>query len=75
MAGNIATSTIAITIYSSPTADPDGDGVSNQDDVKPFDATVFASLIIPTEYSFWEKEKFTLPFSSVHISHFPPRGG
>ncbi|MFA5997128.1 MAG: NosD domain-containing protein [Candidatus Paceibacterota bacterium] len=63
MAGNIATSSIAITIYSSPAADPDGDGVPNQDDVKPFDATVFVNLIIPSEYSLWEKESFDLPFS------------
>ncbi|MCK9344828.1 MAG: right-handed parallel beta-helix repeat-containing protein [Candidatus Pacebacteria bacterium] len=63
MAGNIATSSIAVTIYSSPEADPDGDGVPNQDDVKPFDATVFANLTIPTEYALWEKESFDLPFS------------
>ncbi|KKS27718.1 MAG: hypothetical protein UU88_C0003G0046 [Parcubacteria group bacterium GW2011_GWC1_42_11] len=63
LAGNIATSSIAVTIYSSPTADPDGDGVPNQDDVKPFDATVFANLTIPAEYAFWEKESFDLPFS------------
>lgn len=63
MAGNIATSSIAVTVYSSPEADPDGDGVPNQDDVKPFDATVFANLTIPDEYSLWEKESFDLPFS------------
>lgn len=61
-AGNIATSTITVTIYSSPEADPDGDGVPNQDDVKPFDATVFANLTIPAEYALWEKESFDLPF-------------
>src|SRR3989344_4168808 len=63
LARNIATSSVAVTIYSSPTADPDGDGVPNQDDVKPFDATVFANLVIPSEYSLWEKESFDLPFS------------
>lgn len=63
MAGNIATSSIAVTAYSSPDADPDGDGVINQDDVKPFDATVFANLTIPNEYSLWEKDSFNLPFS------------
>ncbi|MFA5997297.1 MAG: hypothetical protein WC791_02285 [Candidatus Paceibacterota bacterium] len=63
MAGNIATSSIAVTVYSSPTADPDGDGVPNQDDVKPFDTTVFANLTIPDEYSLWEKDSFNLPFS------------
>ncbi|MFA5997738.1 MAG: alpha/beta hydrolase [Candidatus Paceibacterota bacterium] len=63
IAGNIATSSIAVTVYSSPIADPDGDGVPNQDDVKPFDSTVFANLTIPSEYSLWEKESFDLPFS------------
>ncbi|MFA5997741.1 MAG: hypothetical protein WC791_04650 [Candidatus Paceibacterota bacterium] len=60
---DFATSSIAVTVYSSPTADPDGDGVPNQDDVKPFDGTVFANLIIPDEYSLWEKDSFNLPFS------------
>lgn len=63
MAGNIATSSIAVTIYSSPEADPDSDGVPNQDDVKPYDATVFANLTIHDEYSLWEKDSFNLPFS------------
>ncbi|MFA5997740.1 MAG: hypothetical protein WC791_04645 [Candidatus Paceibacterota bacterium] len=58
-----ATPSITITIFSSPTADPDGDCVVNADDVNPFDPNVFANLIIPAEYSFWEKDRFSLPFS------------